>query len=140
MTSKLIAKTVVFNDAQQVLLLRRGQTDERRPGEWDFPGGGVEPGEDIFVGAAREIQEETGLVVPRSGLTLVYTATKPYEPADQSCSRFLFVARLTGSQEVQLSFEHDAYEWVDIETALVEFPHFFYAEGLRYAIAHDLLP
>lgn len=139
MKLKLIAKTVVFNTDGQVLLLRRSPTDERRPGEWDFPGGGVDRGEDILAGAARELREEAGLDCPLSSFRLVFAATEPFPPTNQSITRFLCVVRLPREYPVTLSFEHDEYKWVDVATALVDFPHFFFGRGLRYAQEHGLL-
>jgi len=138
MTTKIVAKTVVLNGDGEVLLLRRSRTDDRRPGEWDFPGGGIEPGEDLAAGAAREITEESGLTIEPSQLKLLYAATDLYERYDESVSRLLFAGRIdTG--DVQLSFEHDEYKWVEIDTALAEFPHPFYGAGLKYARDHQLL-
>lgn len=139
MKSKVIAKAVVLNIADQVLLLRRSQTDTRRPGEWDFPGGGIEEdeGEDMTAGVACEITEEAGLNVPVTDLRLVYAATELYD--DNSVTRLLYAGRV-GDSQVTLSFEHDDFKWVDIDTALEEFPHPFYGTGLKYARAHGLLP
>lgn len=140
MKVKTVAKAAILNEAGKVLLLRRSQTDTWRPGDWDFPGGGVEPGEDITAGVIRELVEETGLRLEAADLTLVYTKTEPWEPDDKSINRFLFVGRLTGDRPVQLSFEHDLLEWMDIDVALQRFTHFFYNPALRYARDHDLLP
>jgi 8-oxo-dGTP diphosphatase len=137
MDTKTVAKAIVLNPQRQILLLKRSKTDSRRPGDWDFPGGEVEKGEEMNVGVVREIREETGLIVRPGDVVLVYAATEAY--ADLSVTRLLFVARTT-SAEVTLSREHDSFRWVDFETALRDFPHPFYATALRYAIEHQLVP
>ena len=134
-----VAKTAVFNQAGHVLLIRRSKTDTRRPGEWDFPGGQIENGEDVAAAAARELQEEAGLVVKPSELVVIYAETKPFAEDDRSITRFLLTLKLSEDQPVKLSFEHDDYKWVDVDTAIVEFPHFFYTVGLAYARDHGLL-
>lgn len=51
----------VFDRNGRVLLVQRG----RPPGEglWTVPGGRLEPGETLVQGVAREVREETGLIV-----------------------------------------------------------------------------
>jgi ADP-ribose pyrophosphatase YjhB (NUDIX family) len=51
---------VVFVDGRIVLVKR---AHEPLKGEWNLPGGGVEVGETLREACAREILEETGLVV-----------------------------------------------------------------------------
>jgi len=52
---------VVLSDAGQVLLVKRKQ--EPLAGQWSLPGGMLELGETLEAGTAREILEETGLVI-----------------------------------------------------------------------------
>lgn len=40
--------------------------DEETYGKWEFPGGGLDEGEDPLAGAIREFTEETGLTLPES--------------------------------------------------------------------------
>lgn len=57
---------VIWNDAGQVLLIRR--TKEPRRGQWSLPGGKVEPGETLEDAVRREAREETGLEIEIMGL------------------------------------------------------------------------
>lgn len=136
MKTKVVSKAILLNARGEVLLLRRSGTDPRRPGEWDFPGGAVEAGEEINDGMAREILEETSIKVEPARLSLLFAATEAYKT--ESVTRLLFCTR-AGEVSVRLSFEHDRFEWVSADTALKRFPHPFYGAGLAYARDHDLL-
>ena len=52
---------VVHDDAGRLLLVRRGHAPST--GSWSLPGGRVEQGEDDATALAREVAEETGLLV-----------------------------------------------------------------------------
>ena len=53
-------------DTGRVLLLQRSMEDEKDParGDWEFPGGHLEDGEDPYTGGKREWCEETGAAFP----------------------------------------------------------------------------
>ncbi|WP_433800262.1 NUDIX domain-containing protein [Actinomycetospora sp. CA-084318] len=55
------AGAVVHDAAGRLLLVRRGRAPQA--GRWTLPGGRVEPGESPAEAAAREVAEETGIVV-----------------------------------------------------------------------------
>jgi 8-oxo-dGTP diphosphatase len=57
----------IVNDDGQVLAVRR-----RDNGHWEPPGGVLELDETIHEGLAREVEEETGLLVEPEALTGVY--------------------------------------------------------------------
>lgn len=108
MKAFVIAKVLVVNDAGEILVLRRSQTDTRRPGQWDFPGGWVEEGEDFTLAAVRETKEEAGIAIDRP--PLVYAMSNIMDEHGAGTWLF-FVGQVKGRPEVTLSFEHDAYAW-----------------------------
>ena len=55
------AGAVVRDESGRLLLVRRGH--EPGLGTWSLPGGRIEPDESAAAAAAREVEEETGLVV-----------------------------------------------------------------------------
>jgi 8-oxo-dGTP pyrophosphatase MutT (NUDIX family) len=55
-------------DTGRTLMLQRGLSDDDpAAGDWEFPGGGIEPGENPYDAARREWAEETGMPVPENG-------------------------------------------------------------------------
>jgi ADP-ribose pyrophosphatase YjhB (NUDIX family) len=52
---------VILDDQHRVVLVKRRY--EPLAGQWSLPGGGLEIGETLESGTAREVREETGLVV-----------------------------------------------------------------------------
>ena len=107
---KVVAKALVRNSKGLYLVLYRGNTHPLFPGHIDFPGGEVEPEEIPEAAVAREIQEETGLLVDPKKLKKLFT--KQYQQA----THVLFEAKLTEPDaKVALSWEHKSYRWITPE-------------------------
>jgi ADP-ribose pyrophosphatase YjhB (NUDIX family) len=64
----------------KTLLIRRGS--EPLLGQWSIPGGTLELGETILEGVARELLEETGIVVRILDLIEVFERINPYFPPE----------------------------------------------------------
>lgn len=109
----LVAKTVIRNQNDAMLVLLRSKDAPHRPLTWDLPGGSLEANEEPARAALREAQEETGIklasvelldvsfVVKRKGLkgpviTFIYTNTQALH-----------------AHKIELSFEHTEYRWTD---------------------------
>ncbi|MGW1679585.1 NUDIX hydrolase [Saccharopolyspora sp. NPDC002376] len=92
----------------RVLLVRRCATDSRG-GEWEFPGGKVDPGEDLNTALHREVVEETGLrIVEITG----YLGAFDYTSASGRHNRqHTWSVTVESANGVRLT-EHDAYAWV----------------------------
>lgn len=132
----VVAKAIVVNDGK-ILLLRRSETDERRPLEWDVPGGHTDPGEFIEEAVVRETMEEAGLTIDPKQLKLVYTMT---EPAKEGLSgNWLFFVAPTNQTDVKISNEHVEYAWVELEKALEYITYDRQNKALRYIAENDLL-
>ncbi len=66
------------------------------PNDLAMIGGKIEPGESLFVALAREVREETGIVIDPSSLTVLYDRT---DPSIDKVARCFFVERWTGTPE-----------------------------------------
>lgn len=101
---------------KRVLLLRESTAYEDRSGaagKWDMPGGRIKPDETTREGLVREIQEESGLNIAEVGPVLGLFDGFP-EIKGEKCHvvRVYFLCR-PENDEVCLSGDHDAFEWVD---------------------------
>jgi len=117
---------VVFNALGRVWLGRRLHTDGAN--SWQFPQGGVDPGEDLEAAARRELYEETGLktvrLLSRCQEWIAYDfppgfggskAAKGYRGQRQAWFAFLFEGE---DSEVDLTAvppqEFEAWRWAEI--------------------------
>ena len=103
------ASTVVYNpDKKKFLLVKRSDTKEMNPGEWEFPGGFIEEGETAREAAMRELLEETGLTgeVIRSGEKGEIETRK----GRLEITPFLVTVK---TEQVELSREHSEYRWIE---------------------------
>ncbi len=122
MQTRIIAKTLVFDDRSRVLLLVRSADDPQRPSGYDLPGGNVDEGEEVVAGAAREADEEAGLTLAPSDLELVYAVSKRGYRKELRASVNIvwlgFIAKLPAGATIRLSHEHQAFEWVTMDKAI----------------------
>ena len=103
----LVVKALVHNGEGHVLIIRRSAGSLRFAGTWDLPGGKVDPGEPFEAALLREAKEETGLAI---ALEDVAGATGFSAPSFRAAVLVMEAKAL--SQDVRLSDEHDAHEWV----------------------------
>jgi 8-oxo-dGTP diphosphatase len=105
----LAVKAVVLDDRKRSLLIRRSAQNRHFVGEWEWPGGKVDAGEDFASAVAREAREETALDIEITGLAGATQFEMPKFHVVMLCLE----ARATGG-EIKLSGEHDAFEWVPL--------------------------
>ena len=107
MTPKhIVAVAGLIRDAEgRVLMIRSPR------GDWEFPGGQVEEGEDLIAALQREVLEETGLTVTVGKLAGAYSNVTSH------IVMFDFLCELV-SGELQTSAESVAVEWVEAGEAL----------------------
>jgi len=86
---------------------------------WDFPKGHIEKGENIKDTVKREVFEETGLedlkILPDFKETIKYF----FSFRGKNVLKFVtFLLAETREKEVQISPEHQGYEWLPFENAM----------------------
>ena len=100
-----IAAGCLVNRAGEVLICQRPAT-KIYPGEWEFPGGKVEPGEDAQAALRRELHEELGITVTASRPLIRLRHRYPELAVD------LDTWRVTAWQGDPVSNEHPSSAWV----------------------------
>jgi 8-oxo-dGTP diphosphatase len=93
-----------------VLVVRRALHDDFMAGIWELPGGGVDAGETLDQAAARELQEETGLVTTR--IINIFEGFDYQTPTKPKVRQVNFLVEVAPG-DIQLSpDEHDEYRWI----------------------------
>lgn len=117
MEHRVVAKVIVVNSESRLLLLRRSETDVRRPLEWDIPGGHTDENELAEEAAVRETHEEAGIDLHARNLQLVYAVSDVVQN-DLNVTWLFFVARIQEVPEVVLSNEHSEYSWKTLDEVI----------------------
>ena len=116
MQDRRSVKLLIRNAQGEFLVLRRSRSHPFYPQALDLPGGFVESGEQDLAALDRELAEETGLVLnTEDAIHIGFDAE--YEPGEGMMTRVLYMLKLeTPRPYVQLSSEHEGYDWVDQDT------------------------
>lgn len=104
----LAVKALVRDEAGRFLILRRSLQSRLFGGQWDLPGGKVDPGEPFDAGLIREIAEETGLEIE---IERVAGATEFDLPKIRAA--VLIMEARCEPGEARTCEEHDLHEWVE---------------------------
>jgi len=127
-TNKAV-KAVIFNEKNQVLILKRTPFYKRKgkinvarkyalldkKNIWDFPGGRLDSGESEKIGLKREVLEETGLkikIIKKVGTwNFISLANKKIDVVNYLCK----VDDLSSLKNISLSEEHETFKWIFIK-------------------------
>lgn len=141
MKTTVVQKAILQNKEGEILLLRRSNTDVRRPLQWDFPGGLLDKGENLEACIKREIMEETGLNA--TDLYPIYSKTEirtwqSHEGEHTDNVVFIFYTGKTGKKDPNLSFEHDQFMWVKPTEALDKIEYDLHKEVLEHLLKNKI--
>ncbi|HUT65723.1 MAG TPA: nucleoside triphosphatase NudI [Spirochaetota bacterium] len=116
---RIIVVGLVWNDAGELLFCRMDPNRGVFPGEWGFPGGGMEQGETVEEALRREIREEIGIEI--DNLRPAFFKDAAYEKrlaggrSEQVYMIFLIFHCKAVGKDIRLNEEFCEYQWVSRE-------------------------
>lgn len=113
--SKIIGAGILISDGSSLLMVRQARW-ANRVHTWEIPAGAVNAGEDPADGAAREVAEETGVLV--ASAALVPLGGIHGEPARTYATTNMFFCQIDPTTATADIVEVSAAEWVDIDTVV----------------------
>lgn len=120
---KHAAKALIRDGQGRILVLYRSETHPRLAHDIDLPGGEIERDESPESGLAREIIEETGLVVRLTSDDLIHSWRSFF-----GATHMLYEVSVSTEVAVQISWEHESFVWMSEDEfvnapAIDEFMH-----------------
>ncbi|HUT32557.1 MAG TPA: NUDIX domain-containing protein [Planctomycetota bacterium] len=106
---RLAVKAAILDAEGRCLLIRRSTHCRHYVGQWEWPGGKADKGEEFTEALAREAREETSLEIEITGLVGAAHFEMPAVHVILLCME----ARSVGG-EVALSEEHDQFAWAPL--------------------------
>lgn len=81
-------------------------------GKWANPGGNIDEGEDPHDAAVRELEEETGLRVPKRYLNFIDVFNEPWrDPRNKNCISYAFSVLLSDIPDTKAADDADDCTW-----------------------------
>ncbi len=109
------------DDWEFLVLRKSSRSRSAQAGLWQVVSGKIEAGEKFWQAALRELKEETGCVPVRFYNLEVETHYDHFK--DLICLNPTFAAELPPDASVTLSDEHDDFEWLPFDEALLRLPY-----------------
>tara|TARA_R110000822_G_scaffold299298_1_gene422263 strand:- start:1705 stop:2154 length:450 start_codon:yes stop_codon:yes gene_type:complete len=102
-----VAKVIIFNEDEKILILKRASHMKWNPNKWDLPGGMLKKKESAKQAAKREVKEETDLSIKNIVETGNVNQITIFKADTESKDK-----------EIKLDDENQEYEWVTPKNAL----------------------
>ncbi|MGD9108720.1 MAG: nucleoside triphosphatase NudI [Gammaproteobacteria bacterium] len=114
-----IVVPIIQNQNEEYLICKMPKNRGVFPGQWGLPGGGMEPGEQIYDALRREIREELGITVdnitPWTFRDDLKIKTYSNDKKEEVYMIYLIFDCLTKNTALTLNDEFDEYAWVKAE-------------------------
>jgi len=106
---------LLINEKGKLLILKRSDKVKTYKGLWGGVAGYVEPGEEPYETALKEIQEEVGIekehvVLITQGNIVKFTDI--YKGSKYEWTIYPFVFKIRKNQKIQIDWEHLEYMWI----------------------------
>jgi 8-oxo-dGTP diphosphatase len=115
MDKGIIVHTVIRNDNNEILIIRRSRNNDVLPEFWDVPGGTLEDGEDPAYGAVREVLEETGLKIEKPDL--FFCRSNVDLKKNKQFITLVFLSKHSNGEISLNPNEHDDFVWIKLSEA-----------------------
>jgi 8-oxo-dGTP pyrophosphatase MutT (NUDIX family) len=117
-----VCAMIEHNLSGKILLLKRSETADYLPGIWEDMGGRIKQFEEPEEALRREVREETGLEIEIMKPLTVFHDYRGERNAENELLIITYWCKAR-SDQVVLSEEHSAYQWVYPEEALALAEH-----------------
>jgi 8-oxo-dGTP pyrophosphatase MutT (NUDIX family) len=105
---------ILLTTGRRVLVLLRSE-DVTEPGTWNLAGGAVDSDEEPLVAGLREMEEETGLLLPyRTTKALGFTVWNSPDRSFRYTTSVVRVPEAFTKKRIELNWENDEHKWVDV--------------------------
>ena len=120
---RVASKAFIVNDGK-LLVIKRSTHNAIKPHIWEIPGGRLEPGEDPREGLKRETMEEAGI-----DIDILHPLNVKHFVRDdgQIITMLIFLCKAL-QDNITLSKEHTAFDWLPIESCKEKLTPFFHEE------------
>ena len=116
-TTRTIVVGLVWNARNELLFCQMSPERGVFPGQWGFPGGGIEPGEQMLEALRRELREEIGIEVDQIRPAFFKDCLHTKKFADGHTAPvymiFLLFHCRASCEDLALNDEFVHYKWVD---------------------------
>jgi len=106
---KIVVSGILEKDGK-LLMVQRGDHEELFPGEWEFPSGKVDFGEDAEAALVREFKEEVALDIKVGSLIRTFSYTSKNDT--RHTIELVYSVTCSNTENIMLSEDHQVYEWM----------------------------